>query len=76
MKNENGFRSAHANSVNSVFVSFNAGVVISVDDDSIRIWDPVNGVELYQTDMNDSEDSVIPGLGSIYRMEAVSQLDS
>jgi len=76
MNNKNGLRSAHGNSVNSVFVNFDAGVVISYDEDSIRIWNPVDGIEIYQTEMKDSEDSVIPGLGSIYRMSPVNQFDS
>ena len=76
MTKKNGLRTAHAESVNSVFVSFDAGVVISVDEDSIRIWDPVNGTEIYQTGMSNEDDSVIPGLGSIYRFNTDLALDS
>lgn len=72
MKNPRKMRFAHADSVNSVFIDFDASVVISVDDDSIRLWDPVNGRELFQADAGDSEDAVIPGLGSIYLLREVS----
>lgn len=76
MKYKNEFRSAHSGSVNSVIISFNVGVVISVDEDSIRIWNPVDGTQVYQSSVNENEDAVIPGLGSIYRMDAVSRFDS
>ncbi len=72
MKKPGKIRFAHADSVNSVFIDFDASVVISVDEDSIRLWDPVNGRELFQTGAGDSEDAVIPGLGSIYLMREVS----
>lgn len=51
---------AHDESVNSVFVSLSKGIVISVDEESLRVWDPVNGIEIYQTDID--EDTVIPEL--------------
>ena len=67
MGNINGIKAAHMGRVNSIFVSFKAGIVIGLDDESIRIWDSVKGVELYVADLNNSDDSVIPGLGSIYQ---------
>ena len=70
MKSPSGLRLAHRESVNSVFVNFEAGVVISLDENSIRIWDPVNGTELFETDMDDSDNSFIPGLSGNYRLEA------
>ena len=76
MNTKNDLRSAHGETVNSVYVSFDARIVISVDDDSIRIWNPVSGTELYQTGTDSDEDSVIPGLGMMYRMETSSRLDS
>ncbi len=76
MKSKNVFRSAHSESVNSMIVSFNAGVVISFDEDSIRIWNPVDGTQVYQSSVFEDEDAVIPGLGSIYHMDEVTQFDS
>ena len=63
----NNLKAAHKGSVNSVFVNLEVGVVIGVDEDSIRIWDPVKGTELHVYDAND-DDSLIPGLNNIYRV--------
>ena len=76
MRKKFSFRTAHAESVNSTIVNFDAGVVISYDDKSIRIWNPVSGTEIYQTDLNNDEDAVIPGLGLAYSMEDSMHLDS
>ncbi|NNE67015.1 MAG: hypothetical protein HKN33_10665 [Pyrinomonadaceae bacterium] len=75
MRKKFSFRTAHTESVNSTIVNFDAGVVISFDDTSIRIWNPVSGTEVYQSEIQ-NEDSVIPGLGSTYNLESVMQLDS
>jgi hypothetical protein len=69
-------RSAHKDSVNSIFVSFKEGIVISIDENSIRVWDPVTGVDLYETYTSDSEDVVIPGLGLFYRTDSNAKLES
>ena len=61
-----GLRAAHAGKVNSMFVSFQASVVISVSDDSIRIWDTVNGVELYESKGRD-DDPIVLNLGPFNR---------
>lgn len=76
MNRKNDLKSAHGESVNSMIISFNAGVVISLEDDSIRIWNPVNGIQLYESCMKDDEDAVIPGFGSFYRMDEVTRFDS
>jgi len=52
--------------VNSMFVSFEASVVISVSDDSIRIWDTINGVELYEV-KGDEGDPIVLNLGPFNR---------
>lgn len=54
-----GLKAVHSDRVNSMFVSFEASVVISVSDDSIRIWDTVNGIELYETKGRDDEPIVL-----------------
>ena len=74
MKKDETLTTAHGETVNSVFVNFNAGVVISVDEESIRLWDPVNGTEIFETGMK--EDTVIPGLGHMYRIDTDLHLDS
>ncbi|MEZ5345445.1 MAG: hypothetical protein R2681_07820 [Pyrinomonadaceae bacterium] len=62
-----GLRTAHAAAVNSLFVCFEAGLVIGLDEDTIKIWDTVKGVELnvYRSENND--DSIVPGLNAIFR---------
>ncbi|NNF00036.1 MAG: hypothetical protein HKN25_13525 [Pyrinomonadaceae bacterium] len=60
-------RSAHMGAVNSVFVNLEAGVVIGLDEDSIRIWDPVKGVELHAYDAKNTDDVIISGMTSMYR---------
>ena len=72
MRKKKGLRSAHRESVNSVFVSFDRSVVISVDDKSIRVWDPVNGLEIYETEVDSTDDSVVPGLSAMFRSETVN----
>ncbi len=62
-----GLKSAHMGSVNSIFVSLEAGVVIGLEEDSIRVWDTVEGIELHVYNKNDADDSFVPGLSSIYR---------
>ena len=52
--------------VNSMFVSFEASVVISVSDDSIRIWDTINGVELYEVRGGEG-DPIVLNLGPFNR---------
>lgn len=67
MNKHKGLKAAHSERVNSMFVSFEASVVISISDDSIRIWDTVNGVELYQTSEVDSGDRFVINLGPFNR---------
>jgi len=64
----NGIRAAHMGRVNSIFLNLEAGVVIGLEEDSIKIWDPVNGVELHVYDAQDSEDVLIPAIGSMSRI--------
>jgi len=64
----NNLKVAHKGSVNSVFMNLEAKIVIGIDEDSIRIWDPVKGTELHVYDTNEEEDSLIPGLNNIYRI--------
>jgi hypothetical protein len=66
MNKTKGIRAAHLDKVNSMFVSFEARVVISVTDDSIRIWDTVNGVELYEASQEDG-DSLVLNFGPFNR---------
>lgn len=67
MNKHRGLRAAHSNKVNSMFVSFEASVVISVSDDSIRIWDTVNGVELYEAAEEKQSDRIVINLGPFNR---------
>jgi len=67
MKQRNQLKSAQMGAVNSVFVNIEAGVVIGLDDDSIRIWDPVKGVELQVFDTKNGEDQILTAVGSMYR---------
>lgn len=60
-------RAAHSEKVNSMFVSFEASVVISVSDDTIRIWDTVNGVELYEKADELEQDRIVLNLGPFNR---------
>ena len=61
-----GLKAAHSEKVNSMFVSMQASVVISVSDDSIRIWDTVNGVELYES-RGREDDRIVLNLGPFNR---------
>ena len=63
MNKTKGLKAAHMDRVNSMFVSFEASVVISVSDDEIRIWDTVNGVELYQSSDPSDGDRFVVNLG-------------
>jgi len=63
MNKTKGLKAAHMDRVNSMFVSFEASVVISVSDDEIRIWDTVNGVELYQSSDENDGDRFVVNLG-------------
>ena len=54
-------------SVNSVFLNVEAGIVIGLDGDAIRVWDPVRGVELHVYESTDGDDAFVPGLSSIFR---------
>lgn len=67
MNKRKGLKAAHSDKVNSMFVSFEASVVISVSDDSIRIWDTVNGVELYQASDKSETDRFVVNLGPFNR---------
>lgn len=67
MSRQDQLKSAHMGSVNSVFVNLEAGVVIGLDEDSIRIWDPVKGVEIHVFDTKNGEDQFIPAMSSMYR---------
>ncbi len=63
----NKIKTAHMGTVNSVFVNLAAGVVIGIDEDSIRIWDPVRGIELHTYDADSTDEVLISALGSMYR---------
>lgn len=67
MNKSKGLKAAHSERVNSMFVSFEASVVISVSDDSIRIWDTVNGVELYEKADELERDRIVLNLGPFNR---------
>jgi hypothetical protein len=67
MNKKKGIRAAHLDKVNSMFVSFEASVVISVSEDEIRIWDTVNGVELYQSSEEKDGDRFVINLGPFNR---------
>ncbi len=67
MTKNKGFKAVHDEKVNSAFVNFEASVVISLSDDSIRIWDTVNGVELYQSSENLEEEKFVLNLGPFNR---------
>ncbi len=67
MKIEKGLRTAHTTEVNSLFVCFEAGLVIGLDNDSIKIWDTVKGVEVKVYESKNNDDAIIPGLNSIFR---------
>lgn len=60
-------KAAHSEKVNSMFVSFESSVVISVSDNSIRIWDTVNGVELYENANENELDKIVLNLGPFNR---------
>ncbi|REJ78805.1 MAG: hypothetical protein DWQ47_05010 [Acidobacteria bacterium] len=62
-----GLKAAHSDKVNSMFVSFEASVVISVSDNSIRIWDTINGVELYEASEGIEGDPIVLNLGPFRR---------
>lgn len=68
MSRQNQLKSAHMGTVNSFFVNLDAGVVIGLDDDSIRIWDPVKGVELHAYDAKSTDDVLLSSMNSIYRV--------
>ena len=68
MNKPNQLKSAHMGSVNSVFVNLEAGVVIGLDEDSIRIWDPVKGVELHAYDAKNTDDVMLSAMSSMYRL--------
>ena len=68
MNRQNQLKSAHMGTVNSVFVNLEAGVVIGLDEDSIRIWDPVKGVELHAYDTKNTDDVLLSAMNSMYRV--------
>ncbi len=76
MERVNGIKMADMDAVNSVFVSFETAVVISVDNDSIRIWDPVKGLEIYVADIDDSEDSVNTCFSSIFDIKTLAPVEA
>ncbi len=63
----NSIKAAHMGTVNSVFFNLAAGIVIGMDDDSIRIWDPVLGIELHTYDADSTDEVLLSALGSMYR---------
>lgn len=62
-----GLRTAHTAAVSSIYVCFEAGIVIDLDDDAIKIWDTVKGVELNVYPSDNNEDAIVPGLNSIFK---------